>query len=239
MITGLIAEQILERRQKAGPARRQDPPFVEQKFYTLTIYLPIDRVMTMDRDSNCETAESILDAAQKMLYKAGYNAFSYRDISEIVGIKTSSIHYHFPAKADLATALAKRWRKSFASALLAIDIDHYTPSEKLKALFQSFSLKFKECCSVCPCSMLSTDFANIPESARREVRASWEDAERWIAVVLDEGRRSGEFHFEGDPESVALSIFASIEGATISASTFSEGGRMETVLKWIYDNITT
>lgn len=193
----------------------------------------------MDRDTSCETAEKILDAAQEMLYKAGYNAFSYRDISEIVGIKTSSIHYHFPVKADLATALAKRWRKYFAGALSAIDAGAATPSGKLKALFQSFSRKLKERCSVCPCSMLSTDFANIPESARSEVRASWEDAERWIAGVLEEGRRRGEFHFKGDPESVALSIFASIEGATISASTFHEEARMETVLEWIYDNITT
>ncbi len=191
----------------------------------------------MDTETTHETAESILDAAQEMLYRAGYNAFSYRDISEIVGIKTSSIHYHFPAKADLVTALAKRFKKSVAEALSEIDLNHSTPSQKLKALFRRFNLKSQECCSVCPCSMLSTDFANIPESARHEVRASWEDTERWLATVLDEGRRRGEFHFKGDPASVALSIFASIEGATVSASTFNEPGRMETVLDWIYDNL--
>ncbi len=191
----------------------------------------------MDTETTCETAESILDAAQEMLYKAGYNAFSYKDISAIVGIKTSSIHYHFPAKADLVTALAKRLRKFIAGALSAIDAEDYTPQQKLQALFHGFSLKSKECCSVCPCSMLSTDFANMPESARLEVRASWEDAERWLAAVLEEGRRRGEFHFKGDPESVAISIFASIEGATVSASTFNEAGRMDTVLEWIYDNI--
>jgi len=191
----------------------------------------------MDTETTCETAESILDAAQEMLYKAGYNAFSYRDISDIVGIKTSSIHYHFPAKADLVTALAKRLRKYIAGALSEIDVNNYTPSKKLKTLFRSFALKINERCSVCPCSMLSTDFANMPEPARREVRASWEDTERWLTAVLAEGRRRGEFDFKGDPASVALSIFASIEGATVSASTFNEPGRMETVLNWIYDNI--
>ena len=46
--------------------------------------------------------EQILDHAITLMMLRGYNGFSYRDLSELVGVKTSSIHYYFPSKEDLA-----------------------------------------------------------------------------------------------------------------------------------------
>ena len=37
--------------------------------------------------------EQILDHAITLMMLRGYNGFSYRDLSELVGVKTSSIHY--------------------------------------------------------------------------------------------------------------------------------------------------
>ena len=57
-----------------------------------------------------DTSERILDAAQAMAQKRGYNGVSYRDISQVVGVRTASIHYHFASKEILFTALAERYR---------------------------------------------------------------------------------------------------------------------------------
>src|SRR5690242_7158071 len=51
---------------------------------------------------------NILDIAENLIQTQGYNAFSFRDIAEAAGIKTSSIHYYFPAKADLGKAVVAR-----------------------------------------------------------------------------------------------------------------------------------
>ena len=40
--------------------------------------------------------ETILDAAEKRIRSVGYNAFSFRDLADDVGIRSASIHYHFP-----------------------------------------------------------------------------------------------------------------------------------------------
>ncbi|WP_438876632.1 TetR/AcrR family transcriptional regulator, partial [Bacillus cereus group sp. BC7] len=45
--------------------------------------------------------EQILDHAITLMMLRGYNGFSYRDLSDLVGVKTSSIHYYFPSKDDL------------------------------------------------------------------------------------------------------------------------------------------
>ncbi len=40
-----------------------------------------------------------------------------REIAGAVGIRTASLHYHFPGKADLGVALAARYRLRFNEAL--------------------------------------------------------------------------------------------------------------------------
>lgn len=50
------------------------------------------------------TALEIIEAAQELAQTRGYNGFSYQDIAERVGIRTASIHYHFPSKGDLGKA---------------------------------------------------------------------------------------------------------------------------------------
>jgi TetR/AcrR family transcriptional regulator, transcriptional repressor for nem operon len=51
----------------------------------------------------------IMDAAQRRMEAGGFGGFSFREIAEDVGIKSSSVHYHFPTKRDLAAAVIRRW----------------------------------------------------------------------------------------------------------------------------------
>ena len=56
-----------------------------------------------------ETAHKLLDSAERYTKSQGFNAFSYRDLQNEVGVKTSSIHYHFPTKKDLALSMTARY----------------------------------------------------------------------------------------------------------------------------------
>jgi TetR/AcrR family transcriptional repressor of nem operon len=55
------------------------------------------------------TKDRILDAAEARARSGGYNAFSFRELADDVGVKSSSIHYHFPTKPALAEALTQRY----------------------------------------------------------------------------------------------------------------------------------
>ena len=54
------------------------------------------------------TKTKIMDTAEGFIVQGGYNAFSFRDIAEAVGIKSASVHYHYPTKADLVSAVMVR-----------------------------------------------------------------------------------------------------------------------------------
>src|ERR1700678_3559643 len=51
----------------------------------------------------------IMDAAERRMQQGGFGGFSFREIGADVGIKSSSVHYHFPTKEDLAAADIRRW----------------------------------------------------------------------------------------------------------------------------------
>jgi hypothetical protein len=45
-----------------------------------------------------DTRTAIMDAAQDLIQRMGANAMSYQHISDAVGIRKASIHYHFAAE---------------------------------------------------------------------------------------------------------------------------------------------
>ena len=47
-----------------------------------------------------EKASKILLVACSVIMERGYNGFSFRDVAAEVGIKSATIHYHFPTKAE-------------------------------------------------------------------------------------------------------------------------------------------
>jgi AcrR family transcriptional regulator len=55
---------------------------------------------------------AILNAAEARMRLGGFNGFSFRDIAADVGVKSSSVHYHFPTKETLAAAVIHRYTDS-------------------------------------------------------------------------------------------------------------------------------
>ena len=55
----------------------------------------------------------ILDAAESRIRRFGYTGFSFRDVAADVGIKSASVHYHYPTKETLAAAVAARYSSRF------------------------------------------------------------------------------------------------------------------------------
>ena len=69
-------------------------------------------------------AERVVDAAEGLVQRRGYNGFSYDDVAIIVGIKKPSIHHHFPTKAELVAVVAQRYTHRFRTALLEVEGRH-------------------------------------------------------------------------------------------------------------------
>ena len=61
--------------------------------------------------------EAILAAARRTAQAHGYSGLNFRDLADEVGIKAASIYHHFPSKADLGAAVARRYWEDTAAHL--------------------------------------------------------------------------------------------------------------------------
>ena len=61
--------------------------------------------------------QEILKQAELKVREGGYNNFSFRELANDVGIKSASVHYYFPTKADLGAELAAQYTLGFLDLL--------------------------------------------------------------------------------------------------------------------------
>lgn len=182
----------------------------------------------MPRSASADTAERILDLAQRLVQTRGYNGFSYADIAEELGIRKASLHHHFATKEDLGRELMARYRRRFAQALAAIDAGGKDPRRRLQAYAGLYAAVLRDGDRMCLCGMMAADFTTLPRAVRDEVRRFFDANEAWLAGVLREGRRSRSLKFQGTPENEARLLLDGLEGAMLVARSYGDPARFDT-----------
>ena len=109
-----------------------------------------------------DTSQRILDTAERLVQTRGFNGFSYADIATTLGVTKASLHYHFPAKAELGHRLIERYEKNFLAALETIDQTSTTAREKLKRYAQIYADVLRNN-RMCLCGMLAAEYAKKAE----------------------------------------------------------------------------
>lgn len=162
------------------------------------------------------TATRILDIAERLVQLRGYNAFSYADVAQAVGIQKASLHYHFATKADLGLALVARYRKEFVKALRAIEEDTEGARDRIERYVDLYGSVLRKK-RMCMCGMLATDAATLPRAMRDSVAGFFTENSTWLAHVLEQGRKRRELSFDGTAESMAAFFVSTLEGAMLVA----------------------
>ncbi len=124
-----------------------------------------------NRRAGRNTREAILDTAEELLQRRGYNAFSYHHIAVQLGIRNAAIHYHFPAKEDLGIELVSRFRIRLAEWIEVLEERESDPWALLNAYFEFYLDYLNEGGrKICFSGMLGAEFQAIPDGMREEAR---------------------------------------------------------------------
>jgi TetR/AcrR family transcriptional repressor of nem operon len=173
-----------------------------------------------------ETSQRILDVAERLVQTRGFNGFSYADIADALDVTKASLHYHFPSKADLGRRLIERYEKTFLAALESIDAGSAGARDKLRRYARIYADVLRDD-RMCLCGMLASDYATLPKPMREEVRHFFDENERWLAAVLDAGRKAGDLRFKGSAAELARVMVGSLEGAMLLARSYGDAARFD------------
>jgi len=176
--------------------------------------------------SDLSARDKILNVALCLAQTKGYNAFSYRDLANEIGIKTSSIHYHFPKKEDLALALIAHYRDIFAGMLAGIDGRSDTPVKKFRAYLELFIDTARDGEKVCLGGMFASEILAFGQDMRKQVQQFFVDNESWLEDLIREGIAQGDFQIKDSPKKAAQDIFAALEGVLLVSRAFHDQGRV-------------
>jgi TetR/AcrR family transcriptional repressor of nem operon len=190
----------------------------------------------MARTADTGTAERILDVAEALVQSRGFNGFSYADVAEELQITKAGLHYHFPGKGELGDALIERYAARFAEALVAVDREEPDAPAKLRAYARLYADVFRDD-RMCLCGMLAADYATLPDPMRERVVRFFDDNERWLARVLEAGRRDGTLRFQGSSRAVARTLVGGLEGAMLVARPYGDVRRFRTAAALLIDGL--
>ena len=180
-----------------------------------------------------DTKTRILDVAQDLIQRLGVNGMSYKDISEVVGIRKASIHSHFPKKDDLLLALLDRYNDRTLRVLDGIIASGESPEVKLRRYFGLYeaTLSSGKQDKVCLYAMVGAELATLNHSLIERVRNFYQENEARLAIILNEGLQSNDFQFAGDVKSTATLIFSLMEGGMLIARAHGGAKKFHSVIE--------
>ena len=149
-----------------------------------------------------------MDLAEAHIRNSGYGGFSFRELAAEIGIKSASVHHHFPTKATMAAAVARRYADRFLAAVAAL------PDERSEDAITAYRSAFREALDrdgqMCLGGVLGAETGALPPGVAKEVLSFFQ------RCVDDLSRRLG----GPDAEARAFHVMATLEGGSMLARVY-------------------
>lgn len=159
--------------------------------------------------------QALLKAAEDKVRSGGYSNFSFRELAKEVGIKSASVHYHFPTKADLGAELARQYTDNFMLALgdpVELTKAHKCPVQVYATQFRRALLEDKK---MCLCGLLGAETDCLPDIVKLETKRFFRLNLEWLQVAH-------QLNDPSDVEQKAANTLSLLEGAMMVSKALGD-----------------
>jgi TetR/AcrR family transcriptional regulator, transcriptional repressor for nem operon len=170
--------------------------------------------------------EAVLAAAKRAAMAHGYNGLNFRDIAAEVGIKAPSLYHHFPTKADLGAAVAKRYWEDIVVDLKAISDQSPDPLSALHRYPEIFRKSLTSDNRMCLCSFMAAEYDDLPEAVKKEVQLFADVNVAWLSKLLS----AASVVDPDESETRARAIYSAVAGAQLFARGRSDISLFDTMI---------
>lgn len=167
----------------------------------------------MANEDGSSSSDRILAVATRIAQAHGYGGLNLRTLAQEVGIKAASLYHHFPSKADLAAAVAKRYWEDAAAALEVLSAETPDATDRLREFPGTFRVALENDNRMCMASFMTAEYDDLPDIVKKEVQMFTDVNVAWLGKTLVEAKIVG----AKDAKKRARAIFAAVAGAQLMA----------------------
>lgn len=170
------------------------------------------------------TKSLIVKTAEELILSYGYQGFSYKDISQLINLRTASIHYHFPTKEDLGVAFIQKYSRLFS--LWSNRAKKLSSRDKLLDFCTMYGELSNDCTRICPIGMVAADYHKMPKQIQIKSQELIVQVEQWLEEMINIGISNREFKLTLHPQEMSRHIIYAMSGALKMARIFKDKNRI-------------
>lgn len=163
------------------------------------------------------TREQIVEAADDLFYRQGFEHTSFQDIADAVEISRGNFYYHFKTKDEILDAVINARIASTQAMLDRWEIEGDTPAARIDSFINILvgnRAKIKQ--YGCPVGTLCTELAKLAHPARTDANRLFTIFRTWL---------SRQFQLLGrgaDADRLAMHLLARSQGVATLANAFHD-----------------
>jgi AcrR family transcriptional regulator len=159
----------------------------------------------------------IIEAADQLFYKHGYNQTSFSDIADITGIPRGNFYYYFKTKDDILAAVVETRVKQYQEALASCDTATDKPGERLHAFIDMMAGSVDSLVDTgCPIGSLCVELAKDTEALQSKSREVFVLLRDWMSRQFEEIGLA-------DANDKAMDLLSRMQGIAVMACAFKDG----------------
>jgi TetR/AcrR family transcriptional repressor of nem operon len=191
----------------------------------------------MNSATNHQTSDvraNIIATGQRIMAGKGYSAVGLNEILATAGVPKGSFYHYFGSKDAFGEALLEAY---FEDYLAEIDRTMQQPglnmAQRLMNYWQLWqqSQSFEDCQGKCLAVKLGAEVSDLSEPMRRVMDRGTAGIVSRLAAAIEAGVAEGSLTVDGDPTSVAQSLYQLWLGASVMVKIVRNTQPFDTALK--------
>ncbi|MHB9118361.1 MAG: TetR/AcrR family transcriptional regulator [Burkholderiales bacterium] len=180
--------------------------------------------------SDKTTRDHIVEAADQLFYRQGYEHTSFSDIADAVQISRGNFYYHFKSKDEILDAVINVRLTNTRKMLEQWEIDGKQPADRIRSFIHILianRAKIKR--YGCPVGTLCTELAKLDHASHTEANMLFTLFRTWLRrqfVLL--GRKA-------DADELAMHLLARSQGVATLANAFHDEKFIKQEVKQMLD----
>jgi AcrR family transcriptional regulator len=163
------------------------------------------------------TRERIIEAADRLFYRLGYEPTSFADIADVVRISRGNFYHHFKTKDEILDAVINRRLADTRKMLDRWEIEGKSPEDRIKSFIHILIVNRADIKRYgCPVGTLCSELAKLGHAAQTEANELFTLFRTWLR------RQFALLGREADADALSMHLLARSQGVATLASALHD-----------------